>query len=188
MEGAFAEPRRPGDHVESGAKRTFRIVLMRNRRTEQGEQCIADEFVDETTEVSHGRRPFLEQFVLQRLRDLGVKLLAECREAAKVSEQNCYRPAIGVGDGMQAIFAFDVREQRRSSRRRHNGPAWCESRPFDGFCGRTDVCPAFRTELEIRCAGVAATGAWHGLAPTTPRTESVTALNLETAARAVHRT
>ena len=161
---------------------------MRDRRTEQSEQCIADEFVDETTKASHGRRQFLEQFVLQRLHDLGVELLAECREAAKVGEQDRYRPAIGVRDGMQPFFAFDVRKQRRCSRRRHNGPAWCRSRPFDRFCGRTDACPTFRTELEIRCAEVAATGAWHGLAPATPRTESVTALNLETAARAVHRT
>ena len=97
---------------------------MRDRRTEQSEQCIADELVDETAKVSHGRGQFLEQLVLQRLHDLGVELLAERREAAKIGEQDRYRPAIGIGDGMrQLIFTFDVGKQRRNSRRQRSGPA-----------------------------------------------------------------
>ena len=77
--GAFAEPRRPGHHVEGGAKRAFGIVLMRDRRAEQSEQRVADELVDKAAEVLHRRGQFPEQFVLQRLHDLGVELLAERR-------------------------------------------------------------------------------------------------------------
>ena len=57
----FAEPRRAGDHVERGAQRAFRIVLMRDRRAEQRQQRIADELVDEAAEALHGRGQFLEQ-------------------------------------------------------------------------------------------------------------------------------
>ena len=186
--GAFAEPRRPGDHVEGGAQRAFRIVLMRDRRTEQSEQCVADELVDETAKVLHGRGQFPEQFVLQRLHDLGVELLAECREAAKIGEQDRYGPAIGIRDGLRANFAFDVGKQRRSLEKAAQWSGSVRSRSASTASSRrTDACPTFRAELEIRCTGVAAAGAWHGLAHATLRTESEAALNLKSAARAVHR-
>ena len=89
-------PRRPRDHVEGGAQRPFGIVLMRDRRAEQGEQRIADEFVDEAAKALHRRRQFLEQLVLQRLHDLGVELLAERGEAAEVGEQDRDGAAIGL--------------------------------------------------------------------------------------------
>ena len=101
-----------------GAERAFRIVLMRDRRAEQGEQRIADELVDEAAKALHGRGQFLEQFVLQRLHDLRVEPLAERGEAAQVGEQDRYRPAIGIAQRRRCPCASGsgggIRAARRS--------------------------------------------------------------------------
>ena len=96
---ALAQARRPLDHVESRAQRPLRVVFMRDRCTEQSEQRIADEFVDEAAKLLDRCRQFLEQFVLQGAHQFRVELLAQRGEAAEVGEQHGNGAAIGFGLG-----------------------------------------------------------------------------------------
>ena len=71
---------------KAGAERPLGVVFMRDRRAEQGKQCIADELVDEAAETLHRRGQFFEQLVLEALQGFGVELLAQRGEAAKVGK------------------------------------------------------------------------------------------------------
>ena len=96
---ALAQARGPRDHVESRAQRPLGVVFMCNRRPEQGEQRIADEFVDETAPVLDRCRQLLEQLVLQGPHQFRVELLAQCGEAAEIGKQHGDGAAIGFGLG-----------------------------------------------------------------------------------------
>ena len=106
---------------ERGADRAFRIVFVRGRRTEQREQRIADELVDEAAKILHRRRQLLEQFVLQRLHDLRIKLLAHRGEAAEVGKQHRNGAAVGFGIDLVEFWPrglFGPGDRIRRQRRR----------------------------------------------------------------------
>jgi len=90
------EARRPFDHGERRPERSLGVVLMRVRRTEQCEQGVADEFVDEAAELFHRGGQFFEQLVLKHLHDLGVELFGEGRETAEVGEQDSDGAPVGL--------------------------------------------------------------------------------------------
>ena len=135
---------------------------MRDRRAEQSEQRIADELVDETAEVLHGRGQFPEQIVLQRLHDLRVELLAERREAAEVGEQDRHRPAVGIGDWARCpCFRWRVAAESRTATRPSGAPAQAgrrlsrKCRRWRRIWGRTGN-PARRDNRNWRTAWVGA--------------------------------
>ena len=81
----LAEPRRPfvaqrcaaGQHVERGVERPLRIVLVSDRRAEDGEDGIAHELLDEAVVAGDRLGERLEQRVLERAHLLGIEALGE---------------------------------------------------------------------------------------------------------------
>ena len=188
---AFAQARRPRDHVESGAQRPLGIVFMRDRRPEQSEQRIADEFVDEAAKLLDRCRQLLEQFVLQGAHHFRVELLAQRGEAAEVGEQHGDGAAIGFGVGpgrIESAGRFDRRARRllarRVARRKHDRRGLLPA----GRVGQAvDLSATSRTKREIRRASETATGAKPRLLCSAFWAERKAALDFETATGAVHR-
>ena len=87
-------------------------------RAEQGEQRVAEEFVDEAAEGLHRVGQFLEELVLQCLHDLRVEPLAQGGEAAEVGEQHRDGAPIGVAVGPAGIGASGSRRNRLGGRLR----------------------------------------------------------------------
>ena len=178
---ALAHARRPRDHLEGRAERPLGIVFMCNRRSEQGKQGIADEFVDETAPVLDCGRQLLEQLVLQRPHQFRVKAFAQCGEAAEIRKQH--------GDG--AAIGFGVRPGRMggtvglalaAASRQH------DQRRLRSSAGRRiDLSAASWTKREIRGARITAAGAKIRLLRSAFGAEGKAALDFETAATAVHR-
>ena len=75
-------------HAERGAHRPFGVVFVRDRRTEEGEDRVADDLVDLPAERRDICHEALEAVVDQVLQLLGVHRLGQTREADQVSEQH----------------------------------------------------------------------------------------------------
>ena len=167
--GALAEPPSPDKHVERGAERAFRVIL-----------------VDETAKALDGLGQFAEQLGLQCLNDLGVELFAESGEAAQIGEEDRRRPAVGIGGHRRGrVSPVAIREPRRQPGLQRGGSARCRRGQIIDF--RSRAGSASRAKREIRRTRIAAAEAWHRLARTAVRAERKAAFNLEAAARAVHR-
>ncbi len=114
----FSQLRRPPDHVEGRPKRPLRVVFVRGRRTKQGEQRIADEFVHEAAKILHRCRQLLEQFVLESLHDFRVEPLAHRGEATEVGKQHGNGAAVSFGIDLvglwpKCLLCLDRRVRRR---------------------------------------------------------------------------
>jgi hypothetical protein len=100
----LAEPRRPLgaqalgplQHVEGGIERPFGIVLVGDRRTEQGEHRIPQVLGDEPAAAGDGLAQRAEQDALEGAHLLGIEAFGQGREAAKVGEQHGDRATVGV--------------------------------------------------------------------------------------------
>lgn len=165
---ALANLRRPTDHIQCGTERPDRIVLMSDRRAEQRQQRIADELVDEAAIGFDRLGHLFEQFVLQHPHDFRVDLLAQSREAAEIGKEHGHRPPVGV--------ALRFRQDRLDLRLRCGLRCAWYRRTTSGAEGKIG--------LTRMAAG--STGEW--LLCAASRTESKTALNIEPAAAALHRT
>ena len=75
-------------HAKAGAHRAFGVVLVRHRRTEQGQNAIAQQLVDSTAECGHIVDQPLEGTVDEPLDLLGVAVLGQRGEADDISEQH----------------------------------------------------------------------------------------------------
>ena len=96
----LGDARHPAGHFERAVQGPFRVVFMRLRCAEQGKQGIADKLVDKPAERREPRRQFLEQFVLQRLKQFRVGLLAQRGEVAKIGEEHRNSAPVGIGVGL----------------------------------------------------------------------------------------
>ena len=174
------EARRPFDHGERRPERSLGVVLMRVRRTEQCEQGVADEFVDEAAELFHRGGQFFEQLVLKHLHDLGVELFGEGRETAEVGEQDSDGAPVGLAS-----------KDRCGGRGGEPGRALRRRRRVQWRLDRLGRCalfqPTFGAEREIGRADITTAGAAGGLACATFRAKRKLCLNDETATDAVHR-
>ena len=157
------------------------------RRAEQREQGVADELLDEATELLHRSSQFFDQLVLKCARDLGVELFGESRETAEVREQDCDGAPVGLARkgryGEQWGNRNGPERLGRSGRRRRRRSWWRLDRL--GRC--TLFLPTFWAKREIGRAGIAAAGAAGGLARAAFRAKRKLCLNDETATDAVHR-
>ena len=190
--GAFAQARRPRDHVESRAQRALGVVFMRNRRPEQGEQRVADELVDETAKMLDRCRQLLEQFVLQGPHQLRVELLAQCGEAAEVGKQ--HRDSAAIGFGLGPWEAWKARPEATGGSTGRLGLATaCREldprrlRPVAELGCPVDLSATSRTKREVGRAGIAAAGTEVRLLCSAFWAEGKAALDFETATAAVHR-
>ena len=117
---ALVEHGRARVHLECRTQRALRIVLVRDRRAEDGDDGIADELFRVGVEAVDHRAQRSEQVGLQAADVLGVEAFGERGEAGEIGEEDGGGAAIGV---------------RRDGRRRRRGR---ELLPAAGAEGEAD--------------------------------------------------
>ena len=75
-------------HDQRGPYRAFSVVLMGDRRAEQGDDGVAHDLVDPPAELGHHRHQPLEAAIDEVLHVFGVARLAQRREADDVGENH----------------------------------------------------------------------------------------------------
>jgi hypothetical protein len=150
------------EHLERRVAGTLRIVLVGNRRAEDGQHRVTDELLHEAVVAGDCSGQRLEEAVLKGPHHLGVQSFGQRRESGEVGEEDGDVPPIGL-----AVVRF--------RRRTEFG---CRGRP--GALRRAAVW----AEREARFARPAACRAGARQPLTAARTEREAGRNLEVAAGA----
>jgi hypothetical protein len=82
--------------VESGVARSLRVILVRDRRTEQGHDAIAGVLVDRTLEAMNPFGEDREKAIHDPVPILGVDLLGEVHRALHVGKEHRYLLALAL--------------------------------------------------------------------------------------------
>ena len=84
-------------HLDRGAQRAQRVVLVQHRDAEDGHDCVADELLDRAAVALDDRLHALEVAREQRPQCLRVERLAELGRAGDVAEEHGHRLALLAG-------------------------------------------------------------------------------------------
>jgi hypothetical protein len=83
-----------GQHVEGTFERPLRVVLMGDRRPEDGEDGIAEIFRDEAVEAGNGLGEGLEQSILKGAHLFRIQTLGQRGESGEIGEEDRHLSAI----------------------------------------------------------------------------------------------
>jgi hypothetical protein len=96
------------EQIQRRLESARRVVLVRDRRAEDGHHGVTDEFLDKTVEARDRPGEALEQRILKRAHILGVEPLGDGGEAREVGEHDRHLATIGL-----AMVAAGLRRRCR---------------------------------------------------------------------------
>src|SRR5262245_21400241 len=156
--------------MERGPARPLRVILVRNRRAEEGHDAVAGELVHRPFETMHALGEELEEAIEDAVPFLGVDLLGQLHRALHVGEEHghllalAFERAAGAEDLLGKVLrgvsgGRSLGESRRLVQRSAAAPAELLA-PLDGRAARSaggaEAAPALRAEAAVKAVTVTA--------------------------------
>jgi hypothetical protein len=148
-----------GLHVETRPESAFRVVLVHRRGSEDGHDRVADELLDGPSPRLDHRSHGFEVIAQERAQLFRVELLAQCRRAGQVGEQDRNQLPLFLL-GRREIEAMTAGRAELSTDLRFLSARWAGA-DQDGATGRAE--PSSR--IDLRSARWAFEGPRHGHPP-----------------------